>query len=62
MASGEPLDLPFRIEQWDDTDSRVDELIALVADHRCGNGCIHGSVETTPWPDRYPASKGEGAG
>jgi hypothetical protein len=34
MASGHALDLPFRIEQWDDTDSRVEELIALVGDHR----------------------------
>jgi hypothetical protein len=29
MGSGDALDLPFHIEQWDDTDSRVDELIAL---------------------------------
>jgi hypothetical protein len=32
MASGDALDLPFRIEAWDCTDSRVDELIALVGD------------------------------
>jgi hypothetical protein len=29
MGSGDVLDLPFRIEQWDDKDSRVEELIAL---------------------------------
>ena len=34
MASEDAQDLPFRIEQWDDADSRVEELIALVGDHR----------------------------
>ena len=26
-------DLPYRVEMWDDHDSHVEELIALVADH-----------------------------
>jgi hypothetical protein len=27
------LDLPYRVEAWDSTDSHVEELIALVGDH-----------------------------
>ena len=26
-------ELPYRIEMWDDHDTRIEELIALVADH-----------------------------
>ncbi len=48
MASGEPLDLPFRIEQCDDTDSRVDELIALVADHRLAMAAFTEAVKRRP--------------
>jgi hypothetical protein len=29
MATGRPFDLPYSVEQWDDTDSHVEELIAL---------------------------------
>jgi hypothetical protein len=29
MATGRPFDLPYMVEQWDDTDSHVEELIAL---------------------------------
>jgi hypothetical protein len=31
MGSGDALDLPYRVEQWDDTYSRVEELIALLS-------------------------------
>jgi hypothetical protein len=30
---GEEQELPYRIEMWDEHDSRIEELIALVADH-----------------------------
>ena len=36
MASVES-ELPFRIEVWDDADSRVEELIALVGDYATAN-------------------------
>jgi hypothetical protein len=26
-------DLPFRVELWDDTDSHIEEVIAMVADY-----------------------------
>ena len=48
MGSGDALDLPFRIEQWDDTDSRVDELIALVADHRVVMAAFSKAVKRRP--------------
>jgi hypothetical protein len=30
MATGRQFDLPYMVEQWYDTDSRVEELIALI--------------------------------
>jgi hypothetical protein len=33
MATGRPFDLPYMVEQWDDTDSHVEELIALAGDY-----------------------------
>jgi hypothetical protein len=33
MATGRPFDLPYMVEQWDNGDSRVEELIALVGDY-----------------------------
>jgi hypothetical protein len=34
MATGRQFDLPYLVEQWDDTDSHVEELIALTGDYR----------------------------
>ena len=34
MATGHPFDLPYTVEEWDDTDSHVEELIALTGDYR----------------------------
>jgi hypothetical protein len=31
--TGQGFDLPYRVEPWDDRDTRVEELIALVGDH-----------------------------
>ena len=31
MATGRPFDLPYMVEQWDDTDSHIEEIIALRA-------------------------------
>ena len=30
MATGRQFDLPYLVEQWDDTDSQVEELIAFM--------------------------------
>ena len=34
MATGHPFDLPYIVEEWDDTDSHVGELIDLTGDYR----------------------------
>jgi hypothetical protein len=34
MAQGGELDLPYRVEQWDDKDRYVEEVIALTGDYR----------------------------
>jgi hypothetical protein len=31
---GEPFDLPYSVELWDDNDSPVEELIAVTGDYR----------------------------
>ena len=41
-------DLPFRIEQWDDADNRIEELIALVADHRVVVAAFAEAVKRRP--------------
>ena len=34
MGAGRQFDLPYLVEQWDDTDGHVEELIALTGDYR----------------------------
>jgi hypothetical protein len=34
MATGRQFDLPYSVELWDETDSRVEELVALTGDYR----------------------------
>jgi hypothetical protein len=41
-------DLPFRVEVWDDGDSRVDELVALVADHAVARAAFTEAVTRRP--------------
>jgi len=43
-----PLDLPFRVEQWDGTDKSVDELIALVGDYRVARAAFEEAVRRRP--------------
>jgi hypothetical protein len=33
VMDSEAQELPYRIEMWDDGDTRIEELIALLADH-----------------------------
>jgi hypothetical protein len=44
MASGRPFDLPYSVEQWDDTDSNVEELIALTGDYRVARAAFEEAV------------------
>ena len=48
MGSGDALDLPFRIEAWDQADTRIDELIALVGDHRVAMAAFTEAVKRRP--------------
>jgi hypothetical protein len=40
--------LPYRIELWDDRDTRVEELIALVADHAVARAAFVEAVRRRP--------------
>jgi hypothetical protein len=48
MGSEDALGLPFRIEAWDDSDSCVEELIALVGDHRVAMAASTEAVKRRP--------------
>ena len=48
MATGRSLDLPYSVEQWDDQDSRVEELIALTADYRVARAAFDEAVKCRP--------------
>jgi hypothetical protein len=41
-------ELPYRIELWDDRDTRVEELIALVADHAVARAAFVEAVRRRP--------------
>jgi hypothetical protein len=44
MASERHLDPPYLVKQWDDSDSHVDELIALVGDYRVAKAAFEKAV------------------
>jgi len=46
MATGRQFDLPYLVEQWDDTDSHVEELIALTGDYRVARAAYVEAVST----------------
>ena len=48
MAMGRPLDLPYSIELWDDTDSHVEELIALIGDYRVARAAFDEAIKERP--------------
>ena len=41
-------ELPYRIELWDDHDTHVEELIALVADHAVARAAFVEAVRRRP--------------
>jgi hypothetical protein len=45
MATGRPFDLPFMVEQWDDTDSHIEELIALTGDYGVARAAFEEAVK-----------------
>jgi hypothetical protein len=48
MAMGCPFDLPYMVEQWNDTDSHVEELIALTGDYRVARVSFEEAVKRRP--------------
>jgi hypothetical protein len=48
MTTGHQYDLPYLVEQWDDSDSRVEELIALTGDYRVARAAFEEAVKCRP--------------
>ena len=48
MATGRQFDLPYLVEPWDDTDSHVEELIALTGDYRVARIAYVEAVKRRP--------------
>jgi hypothetical protein len=48
LATGRQFDLPFLVEQWDDTDGHVEELIALTGDYRVARAAYERVVKRRP--------------
>ena len=46
--TGRQFDLPYLVEQWDDTDSHVEELIALTGDYRVARAAYEEAVKRRP--------------
>ena len=44
----EKQDWPFRLEMWDDQDTHVEELIALIADHAVARAAFAEAVRRRP--------------
>jgi hypothetical protein len=45
---GQEHDLPFRVEVWDERDSHVEELVALVGDHAVARVAFNEAVRRRP--------------
>ena len=48
MAMGLPFDLPYSVEVWDDSDSHVEELVALTGDYRVAKAAFAEAVKQRP--------------
>jgi hypothetical protein len=46
--TGRQFDLPYMVEQWDDSDSHVEELIALTGDYRVARAAYEEAVKRRP--------------
>ena len=46
--TGQDHDLPYRVELWDDGDTRVEELIALVGDHAVARAAYAEAIKRRP--------------
>jgi hypothetical protein len=48
MATGRQFDLPYLVEQWDESDAHVEELIALVGDYGVARAAYEEAVKRRP--------------
>jgi hypothetical protein len=48
MTTGRQYDLPYLAEQWDETDSHVEELIALIGDYSVARAAFDEAVKRRP--------------
>ena len=48
MAARHQFDLPYMVEQWDDADSYVEELIALIGDYRVARAAFEEAIKRRP--------------
>ena len=48
MATGRQFDLPYLVEQWDESDAHVEELIALVGDYGVARAAFEEAVKRRP--------------
>ena len=48
VVASEAQELPYRIELWDDHDTHVEELIALVADHAVARAAFVEAIRRRP--------------
>ena len=48
MATGRQFDLPYMVEQWDNSDTHVEELIALTGDYRVARAAFDEAIKRRP--------------
>ena len=46
--AGHDDDLPYRVEVWDDKDTRIEEIIALTSDYATAKGAYEAAVKRRP--------------
>jgi hypothetical protein len=46
--AGQETDLPYRIEVWDEHDTHVEELVALIGDHAVARAAFEEAIRRRP--------------
>ena len=46
--AGNEEDLPFRVDFWDDKDSHIEEVVAMVADYATACGAFEEAMKRRP--------------
>ena len=48
MAAGHQFDLPFSVELWDDSDTHIEQLIALTGDYGVARAAYEEAIRRRP--------------